>query len=425
MAETLFRLLAGFGFIIMPVLAQAQGVPRGEAARGVGVADRAREDFDPVGIRLGSFRADASAELGMGYDSNILGTNTNRESDGFASLGAQAGIRSDWSSHALGLTGRILQRSYFQESAQDWTDFAVGVSGRYDITPDTSVSGAYNFVQEHLSSTSIDVQQAGLSRPVPYTYNEVVAQAQTRLNRVGLLVQGNWRGYRFEDVDSGPATTPGATPPGEVSVYDFDSAIGAVGMNYALGPGRYVNLVLRYQNINYLNSAQSARDSDTWAGLVGFTYDFDGIWGFNGEVGYMERDYSGAGLKNLSAPAFTGTVRWQPTLLTTVTGTLERSVRESIRGNAVSYVATTGALRVDHEYLRNVILGGEAGFEWDQYRQPNQQATDLYASVSARWLINRNFSLVASYQYAWRVDASAGFDDYNRNLVQVALRMAL
>ena len=108
-----------------------------------------------------------------------------------------------------------------------------------------------------------------------------------------------------------------------------------------------------------------------------------------------------------------------------MTGTLERSVRESIRGNAVSYVATTGALRVDHEYLRNVILGGEAGFEWDQYRQPNQQATDLYASVSARWLINRNFSLVASYQYAWRVDASAGFDDYNRNLVQVALRMAL
>jgi hypothetical protein len=41
---------------------------------------------------------------------------------------------------------------------------------------------------------------------------------------------------------------------------------------------------------------------------------------------------------------------------------------------------------VDHEYLRNVILGGELGFEWDEYQQPSQQATDVYAGVSARWV---------------------------------------
>jgi hypothetical protein len=410
---------------MLPGLAAAQAIPRGEAARGVTVADRQRQDFDPAGVRLGGFRADAAADLGIGYDSNILGSNSNRISDGFAALGAEAGIRSDWSTHALGLTGRIQQRTYFQESAQDWTDFAVGVSGRYDLTADTSVSAAYNLVQGHLNSTSIDVQQAGLSRPVPYIYNEVQAQAQTRLNRVGMSLLGNWRGYRFQDVDAGPATTPGGTPPGDVSVNDFDSATAAVGVNYALAPGRFVNLTLRYQNINYLNGSQSARDSDTWAALVGFTYDFDGIWGFNGEVGYLQRDYAGAGLKSLSAPAFAAAVTWQPTQLTTVTGALRRTVQESIRGNATSYVATTGSLRVDHEYLRNVILGGELGFEWDEYQQPSQQATDVYAGVSARWLINRNFSLVASYQYAWRIDASQGFDDYNRNLVQLSLRMAL
>jgi len=410
---------------MVPVLAQAQTVPRPEAIRGVGVADRPREDYDPIGIRLGGFRAHAAAALGVGYDSNILGTSSNRLSDGFADLGADGSIRSDWSTHALALTGSILQRTYFQESQQDWTDFNVGVSGRYDLTPYTNVSAAYNYVREHLSSTSIDVQQAGLARPVPYTYNEVAAQAQTRLNRVGFVVLGNWRGYRYQDIDAGPATTPGAPPPGDVSIFDFDSTIGAVGANYSLAPGRFVNLILRYQNINYLDNTQSGRDSDTWAALVGFTYDFDGVWGFNGEVGYLERDYAGAGLKNLSAPTFSGAVTWQPTLLTTVTGSLRRNVQESIRGNAVSYVATTGSIRVDHEYLRNVILGAEGGFEWDEYRQPNQQATDLYASVSARWLINRNFSLVASYQYSWRVDASAGLDDFNRNLVQISLRMGL
>lgn len=420
-----WRIVAVLGAGLLPGLALAQGVPRGEVQRGQTVADRPRADFDPLGVRLGAFRADVAAEAGLGYDSNIQGTRDNRISDGFASFGAEASLRSQWSTHALGATARILNRSHFEETEQDWTDFAVGISGRYDLTPDTSIDAAYNFVQEHLSSTSVDVQEAGLQRPVPYTYNELQAQAQTRFNRIGAVVLGNWRGYRFDNVDAGPATTPGGIPPGQVSIFDFDSAIAAVGLNYQLAPGRFVNFVVRYQNITYQDSSQRARDSDTWAALVGATYDFDGIWGFNGEIGYLRREYSGPDLKELSAPTFAGTLTWQPTLLTTFSATVRRDVRESIRGNAVSYVATTGALRVDHEYLRNVILGGEVGVEYDEYQQPDQFSTDLYAGVSARWLINRNVSLVGSYQYAWRANASAGLDEYDRNLVLVRLRVAL
>ncbi|MGG5822261.1 outer membrane beta-barrel protein [Falsiroseomonas sp. HW251] len=418
-------IIAGLGALLLPLPAGAQDVPRVDTQRGVTVSGRARPDYDPVGIRLGGFRADAAAEIGAGYDSNILGNNNGRLSDGFASLGAEAGVRSDWSTHALGVTGRVLNRTYASEGQQDWTDFAVGLYGRYDFTPYTSVSAAYNLVQEHLSASSIDVQEAGLARPVPYYYNEFNVQAQTRLNRLGFLALANWRGYRFSNVDAGPAAVPGQLPPGDVSVFDFDSIIGAVGTSYELSPGRFVNATLRYQNINYSDASQSPRDSNTWEGTVGFTYDFDGVWGFNGEVGYLQRDYSGAGIKTLSAPAFRGTLTWQPTLLTSVSAFVGRSVRESIRDNAVSYTATVGSLRVDHEYLRNVIVGAEAGVEWDQYQQPSQSSTDAYGAVSARWLINRSFSLVGSYQYSWRLNASAGLPDYNRNLVQFSLRMAL
>lgn len=418
-------MIAGLGAVLFPLSAEAQDVPRVDTQRGVTVSGRARPDYDAAGVRLGAFRADAAAEIGGGYDSNLLGSNTQRLSDGYANLGAEGSVRSDWSTHALGLTGRVMQRTYANESQQDWTDFAVGAYGRYDFTPYTNVSAAYNLVQEHLSATSIDVQQAGLARPVPYYYNEFNVQAQTRLNRVGLLAVGNWRGYRFSNVDAGPPTSPGQLPPGEVSVYDFNSIIGAVGASYELSPGRFANATVRYQNINYSDSSQSPRDSNTWEGVVGFTYDFDGVWGFNGEVGYLQREYTGPGIKTLSAPSFRGTLTWQPTLLTTVSAFVGRSVRESIRGNAVSYTATVGSLRVDHEYLRNVIVGAEAGVEQDEYQQPSQSSTDAYGAVSARWLINRNFSLVGSYQYSWRLNASAGLPDYNRNLVQISLRMAL
>jgi hypothetical protein len=410
---------------MLPSLAEAQAIPRGEAARGVTVANRAREDFDPLGVRLGSWRINAAADLGVGYDSNLFGTQGNRTSDGFGILGAEAGAQSDWSSHALGVTGRVEQRSYFNESSQDWTDYAVGIFGRYDLTPDTSVAGRVNRVQSHLDASSLDVQEAGLARPVPYTYTEVQAEAQTRLNRVGMLVLGNWRGYQFQNVDAGPPVAPGQLPPGEVSIYDFNSAIGAIGLNYEIGPGRFLNLIGRYQDITYQDSSQRPRDSKTVSALVGFTYDFDGIWGFRGAIGYLQRDYTGQGLKNLSAPTFDAAVTWQPTQLTTVTGGLLRTVEESIRANAVSYTRTAGLIRVDHEYLRNVILGAEAGFAWLEYEQPSQQATDVYGILSARWLINRNFSLVASYQYIQRVAATAGIEEYDRNLLQLRLRMAL
>jgi hypothetical protein len=412
------------GLLLAPGIAEAQ-VPRGEATRGVTVAERARDDFDPLGVRLDGFRIDAAAELGLGYDDNLFGTKNNTTSDGYYSYGGAASAQTDWSTHALGLTGRVERRQFFENGDQDWTDYAVGAFGRYDVTPDTNVELRLNRVQEHYDTSSFDVQQAGVQRPVPYAYNEVQAQGRTRFNRLGILALGNWRGYRFENLDLGPATTPGGSAPGEFSINDYNSAIGALGFAYEIGPGRYVNLIGRFQDITYQDNTQSGRDSKTWEVLGGFTYDFDGVWGLRIAAGYRNRDYDDPRLKSLSGPAFEGELTWQPTLLTTVSFGARRTIEESIRADAVSYTRTQGQLRVDHEYLRNVILGAELGVDRREYDQPSQEATDGFVILSARWLINRNLALVTSYQYVRRLDSSGGFEEYDRNLVQVRLRISL
>jgi hypothetical protein len=91
----------------------------------------------------------------------------------------------------------------------------------------------------------------------------------------------------------------------------------------------------------------------------------------------------------------------------------------------VSFTRTLGQVNVDHEYLRNVILGAEVAVDRREYDNPNQQATDAIGVLSARWLINRNLALVGSYQHVRRLSASAGFEEYDRNLVQLRLRIAL
>lgn len=425
MGASRWRIVAALGVVTLPAFAEAQAIPRGETSRGQTVASRPRADFDPLGVRLGAFRANAAAALGIGYDDNLFGTRNDTVADGYASFGGEADIASEWSRHAVGAAGRIERRSYFEETDQDWTDYSVGVFGRYDIDAVSSVELRLNRVQEHLETSSVDVQEAGLSRPVPYAYNEAQVSGQTRFNRLGVLLIGNWRSYAFENVDLGPAPVPGAPAPGDVSRFDYESLLGALGLSYELAPGRFLNLITRYQDISYDDASQRGRDSRTWEVLGGFTYDFDGVWAVRAAAGWRERDYEGANLDNLSGPAFEAEVTWQPTLLTTVSFGARRSIEESIRTNAVSYTRTQGQLRVDHEYLRNVILTGEIGADYRDYEDPDQQATDGYLVLSARWLINRNVALVGSYQHVRRLNATAGLDEYDRNLFQLRLRIAL
>ena len=102
-----------------------------------------------------------------------------------------------------------------------------------------------------------------------------------------------------------------------------------------------------------------------------------------------------------------------------------RTIEESIRQDAVSYERTTGGIRVDHEFLRNVILGAELRADRREYDRPTATATDGVAQLSGRWLLNRSVSVSGVYEYYRRIESSGGGDEFGRNLVQVRLRIAL
>src|SRR4051812_21050111 len=212
-----------------------------DVERGVTVLTRARPDYDPLGVRLGGFRLDGQVEVGPGYDSNLFGTKSNRVSDGFVDETAALNLRSDWTTHALGVDANMAARQYFNNPLQDWQDWSVGGFGRYDFSIDTNVEARYRHSQQHLDVFNFDVQTAGIGQPVPYTSDEVQVNGFTRLNRVGLLASGYYRTFRFQDVVINGTPT-------QVSLNDFNTAIGALGASYALAPGRSITAVFRLQD---------------------------------------------------------------------------------------------------------------------------------------------------------------------------------
>ncbi|WP_187830367.1 outer membrane beta-barrel protein [Siccirubricoccus phaeus] len=396
---------------------QGQDTAR-DAARGVTVTSRPRPDFDPLGVRLGGFRLDGMVDIGPGFDSNLFGRRNNVVSDGFVDTGAGLRLRSDWTTHALGLEANMLSRQYFSHSELDFQDWNVRGFGRYDFSADTNVEGHYRHTREHLDVFSTEVQGIGISRPVAFDTDEVAVTGNTRFNRLGLTGGALWRSYRFEDVAF-------ASTGGPLSLNDFDTVIGSLGASYTVSPGRALTATVRLQDISYTHSTSRSRDSFTWEALLGFDYDFDGVWQGRIAVGWRQRNYEGPGLKPVEGLAAEGQLTWLPTQLTTVRFNVLRTIEESIRVDAISFQRLQAGIAVDHEYLRNVILTADARVDRREYQRPDQTASDGLLTLSARWLLNRNMELVASYGFSTRLERSGGFDEYDRNLLQVRLRMSL
>ena len=396
----------------------ASGIGPQDVERGVTVASRQRRDYNPLGVRLGSFTLNGVVDVGPGFDSNLLGTKSNKTSDGFIDQAAGLGLDSNWSRHGIGVSGNMDARQYFGQSVYNWTDWDLGGYGRYDFTSVSNVEARYRHYRDHLDVYSVDVQSAGITRPVPYESDEFQVTGTTQFSRIGLLGTVTHRNYRFEDVVINGV-------PNRVSLNDFNTTIGALGTSYAFAPGRFANVIFRVQDIAYQKAESRSRDSFTWELLGGFTYDFDGVWQGRIAIGWRQRSYTDPNLKTFSGPAVEGQVTWAPTLLTTLRFNVARTIEESIRQDSVSYNRTLGGLGVDHEFLRNVILSGDFRADYREYQSPNQTALDGVFTFTTRYLVNRSVSVIGTYSYARRFEATNGLVEYDRNLVQLRVRVAL
>ncbi len=394
-----------------------QSINSTATARNVTVQTRQRPDYDPAGIRLGGFRYDAALEAGMGYDDNLQPNSPEDQSDGYFTQGVNVSAASTWSRHALGLTASQETRQHLRYNDLNWLDYAIGLRGRYDIGRASSVNASYRRVHSHLAVNNFELQSEGVNRPIPYDSDIFQIGGTAAFNRLSVSPTVSYTTLRYEEETINGQRTNN-------SQNDYDSLLAEVEAGYSLVPGRSLLALVRLQDITYQEAGQQNRDSFTWEVQGGFNYDLTGLWQARLLIGYRSRDYEEPGRKPLEGLAFEGQITYLPTQLTTVTLAASRTIEESIRENSVSYTRTAGRLTVDHELLRNVILTGELRAEHREYPQQGE-VTDGIGLIGARYLINRNLSLVANYQHTERLSAPNGFREYGINQVQVRLRIAL
>ncbi|WP_158600824.1 outer membrane beta-barrel protein [Teichococcus wenyumeiae] len=383
------------------------------------VTGRLRPDYAPAGVRLGGFRLDGNVDAGVGYSDNLAPTAPERLTGIFLDEALRLSLSSDWTRHAVSVTASQATRRHPDAGSLDWTDYQVGLGGRYDIGRASSVSLGYSHIRGHLEVTDFDVQQSTLNRPLPFDSDVFQASGIAAFNRITLGGSAEYRTVRYNGDEAFlPRRTFG-------DGRDYDRVTGEATAAYSFLPGRDVMMITRVTDISYLHKGLENRDSLTWEVLAGLRYDLTGLWGFRVAVGYRQRDYEDPVLRDRSSPAFEGQLLYLPSPLTTVTLTAQRSIEESTRATNVSYTRTLVRLNVDHELLRNVIVSAELRGERRNYDRPDESVTDAVGILSAQVFFNRRVSMLASYQRYERLQASAGIQEFDQNLFLLRLRFTL
>ncbi|MDF1685802.1 MAG: hypothetical protein ACJAVO_003001 [Parvibaculaceae bacterium] len=405
---------------VAALLSSMTGYAAAEDVRGQGVADRARPDYDAIGVRTGSFLFYPSVTVGESYDDNIYAAETNTESDFVTDLSTQLSLVSTWSRHELILNATADAAFYAENDDENTVDWGVGATGRIDIVRDSSIDLAASYdhlTEDRGSANAIGVQ----TEPTEYDLLYGLVAINHKFNRVSLRVEGTYSDYDYDN---------GSLIGGGVSFQDDrDRAemVGTVQVGYDVSPDTNVFLRGSINERDYdldVPAATVDRDSDGYEVVAGVEFGISSL--ASGEIyaGYQEQDYTAAALDNISGLAFGVDVEWYLTPLTTVRATASSSVEETINATASGYLSNSYGLGLDHELMRNVIVSADVGYTTDEYEGITRTEDTLTLDLGVDYLINRNFRAEFGYTYTNRDSDTAG-RGYDNNVVGFSLKAQL
>ena len=153
------------------------------------------------------------------------------------------------------------------------------------------------------------------------------------------------------------------------------------------------------------------------------------IWNVRLLAGWEQRDFAASQYRAHGAPVAEADVVWSPSGLTTITGTLARTIEDAAQEGVAGYTYTVARLAIDHEYLRNVLLHGAASVQHANFLQGGGVQTLYTLDAGVTWLMNRRMRLSATEAFT-DLNSTAGQSapsngGYVRNVMLLTLGFGL
>ncbi|AEG48176.1 Protein of unknown function DUF2320 [Sphingobium chlorophenolicum L-1] len=402
--------IAAIGATIFPAIAMAQStidtvVPIiYDRGRNVSVTERARPETNPVGLPAGGFTIFPSLDVQPGYSDNVYQTPDDRQGDFFVSATPRVLARSNWSRNSLQVEGSGNLIRYATETPRNQNGWQVAARGRYDagsnLTLNLGADTARLFESQFSGAAVTDVRS-----PTPYQRSQARFLTDARFARFRVVAAGAYADYDFHSVD----TLAGVILSQENR--DRRIASGAVQLEYGVTPDTGVFAQLTYTDTKYdrvLAPGIANRDSTEYRLLGGITLDIAALVRGTFGAGYIDRKFDSALYQDVKGFSFDGRIEYFLSGLTTITLSGSRDIQDA-SATGSGFFTTMGAVRADHELLRNLLLNATASLSEDKFFGFDGKARVTRLSGGATYLTNRMFSAKLDLSYARRKnDFAAG-----------------
>ncbi|MGH7153636.1 MAG: outer membrane beta-barrel protein, partial [Acetobacteraceae bacterium] len=300
------------------------------------------------------------------------------------------------------------------------TDWTASAGGTISIGRDQLTLAAAHLLL-HQDRTQIDALPT--DQPVAYQVNDLRASYAMTLSRISLTPSVEATSYDY-------ASTTIMGQPASQSYRNRVLVQGGVTASYQAAPSRNLLVVLRGLDSHYTQPQADApsRDSTGWVALAGIDTKLDGLWRIRVLAGWEGREFASPQYGNHSAPVAEADIVFSPTGLTTITGTLARTIEDAAQEGVAGYVDTSGRLTIDHEYARNIMLQGYGSVQHAAYLQGGGSQTGYGLGGSVTWLLNRHIRVSATEDFTAMRGAApgqSGSGSFNRNVTLLTIGFGL
>jgi hypothetical protein len=381
----------------------------------VAVQNRPRPDYDPIGLRAGSFFFYPELTLSGLYDDNVFAADDDEESDFAALLSPRLRAQSNFSRHSLTLdVGAELAR-YQDNDELDYEDFYALTGGRLDITREDILSADLGVKRLHEDPSDPDSSE-GDDEVTKFWQDTASLSYRKNFARFFTVLGGDFARYDFEDTDDTNEDDR-----------DRNQYAGRLRFGYEISPRLAAFLQGLYDIRRYDETPDDQgrdRDSEGYSLRAGTEIDITSI--LFGEVGfgYTSRTYDDDDLDSVNGFGFGGKLTWNVTPLTTIGLDAEGEIQETTVGDgndeASANFQKKVILDINHELLRNVLLNGNVGYIRDDFEGIDRTDNTLRAGAGVSYLLNRHLSLDATYDFSTR-DSDENDEEYTRNRFLVGI----
>ncbi|MCC6828168.1 MAG: outer membrane beta-barrel protein [Novosphingobium sp.] len=367
-----------------------------QTGRNRGVDDRARPELRQQGLPLGGFRAFPQIGGGIGFTSNVVGSEQGARSDGYAAATARLDLRSQWSRHDLSVTGAYDGQRYFQTSAKNENGYLAAINGNLDVFDRSSLAASASLRRRYEDQTAASFPASG-GGSVAIDQTSLMLRGTHALNQLRITGSGDYNDFRY----GRSVTLSGQRL--DLGFRDHWVARMSGRLEYALSPDNAVFVQGTYRHTDYdMKTTTANRTSDEWRAGVGAIADVSSLIRIAGAVGYFRRTYDNPAFDSIGDLDVDFRLDYYVSPLTTVSTVFTRQLEEAIVAGSSGYMATHVGARVDHELLRNLIPYAYVDWVKESFRGADRDDRRWVAGLGAGYQPNRRWSVDFSASYVSR-----------------------